>query len=242
MPRAIILSITTITLIYILTNAAYFAVLTRAEILESDAIAVVFGERAFGFAKWLMPISVALSTMGGLNGSIFAASRVFFAGAREGQLFSALQMIHLDRLTPIPALIFLTAISALYLVTTEILSLINYMTFVEASFAALGVSTVLALRHKFPTLPRPIKVSILVPLIYLAFSFLLLVLPMWTSPRDASIGIAILLTGIPAYYLTASWHKKPATYQKVLDQLNLLTQMLTLSVSPSPDVKLAGIE
>lgn len=235
MPRAIVVSITSVTLIYILANTAYFAVLTKEQILESDAIAVLFGEQALCFAQWLMPLAVALSTMGGLNASIFAASRIYFAAAREGQLFSALEMINVNQLTPIPSLLFLGITSAGYLFTTNISSLIEYMTFVEASFAALGVSTLLALRLKMPQLARPLKVPLVVPIIYLCATAALLILPLWSSPIEAMIGIAITLTGLPVYYLTARWKHKPRLYQKTIDRFNETSQMLTLSVVPSKD-------
>lgn len=234
MPRAIILSITSITLIYILTNVAYFALLTRQQILQSDAIAVTFGQQtALDCAKWLMPMAVALSTMGGLNGSIFAASRVLFAGARQGQLFSALNMLNLNHLTPVPSLIFLGFLTSIYLLTTDILVLINYMVFVDALFAALSVSTVLALRYKWPKLTRPLRVHTLVPILYLIFSFFLIILPIWSSPAEAALGLLILFTGVPVYYLTVSWKTKPQMYQNLLDKFNKTTQKLTLSVTPS---------
>lgn len=232
------ISITSVTLIYILANTAYFAVLTKQEMLDSDAIAVLFGNRAFGrYAGWLMPLVVALSTMGGLNASIFTASRVYFAAARQGQLFNVLEMINVDSLTPVPALIFLGLTSSIYLVTTEITTLIEYMTFVEASFAALGVSTMLALRYKMPDLERPLKVPIAVPLVYLAISATFLALPLWSAPLNATIGVLITLTGLPAYYLTARWHEKPRVYQMAIDKLNIITQKLTLSVVPTKDAE-----
>lgn len=234
-PRAIVLSITSITLIYICTNIAYFAVLTKSEILSADAIAVLFGQKTMAsFAYWLMPLAVALSTMSGLNAGIFYSSRVFYVSSRQGQLFSALHMINLDHLTPVPSLLFLGVISSLYLFTTEILSLINYMVFVEAAFAALGVSTVLMLRYKMPELDRPLRVPILIPVIYLLFSLILLILPIWSSPFETLIGVLICLTAIPVYHVTANWKEKPRLYQCALDKLNDVVQKLTLSVAPDP--------
>lgn len=234
MPRAIIMSISSITVIYILTNAAYFAVLSRQEILQSDAIAVLFGERVLSSGlRWLMPMAVVLSTIGGLNGGIFTFSRVLFAGARQGQLFESLQMISVRRLTPVPALLFLGIMSSIYLVTTEIQVLINYMGFIEAIFAALSVSTVLRLRYKWPNLPRPLQIYSIVPILYLLFSALLILLPVWTAPVEAAIGTVITLSGVPVYYLTARWQRKPKGFLKFINSLNKFTQTLTMSVVPS---------
>ncbi|PIO54884.1 hypothetical protein TELCIR_23741, partial [Teladorsagia circumcincta] len=48
LPRAIYISLPAVTLIYMLVNMAYFAVLSVDEILESDAVAVTFAKRVMG--------------------------------------------------------------------------------------------------------------------------------------------------------------------------------------------------
>lgn len=235
MPRAIIISITTITVIYILVNISYFAVLGQQEIIQSKAIAVAFGQRTMGSFGLVMPLSVALSTTSGLNALIFSSSRVLFVGSRQGQLFSLLNMISVDKRTPIPSLIVVGFMSAMYLFTTDINTLIDYLVFIEAGFGTLAVSTLLVLRKKFPNINRPLAVNSYIPIIYLIVSTILLLMPIAEKPVQLLVGLCILAAGVPVYHLTANWKDKPRLYQKSIDNLNSLTQKLTLSVTPDEE-------
>lgn len=98
-----------VTVIYVVTNVAYFVVLSRDDILSSDAVAVTFGDKMLGTFSFLMPFFVACSTFGSLNGAIFASSRLFFVGAREGHLPRAISLIDVQRFTPVPSLIFMVS-------------------------------------------------------------------------------------------------------------------------------------
>lgn len=65
-----------------------------------------FGAKMFGQWTWLVPIFVALSTFGGVNGILFTSSRLFLTGSQEGHLPDLFSFIHVKRNTPIPSLIF----------------------------------------------------------------------------------------------------------------------------------------
>lgn len=98
-----------VTIVYTLTNVAFFAVLTNAEIDASQAVAVTFSEKILGVMSWIMPLFVALCTFGSLNGAIYASSRLFFVGARNGHLPLAISLIDVRRMTPVPSLIFMVS-------------------------------------------------------------------------------------------------------------------------------------
>lgn len=109
LPKAICISLPLVTLIYTITNIAYFIVLPSDDILASQAVAVTFANKVLGFASFLMPIFVACSTFGSLNGAIFASARLFFVGARQGHLPKAIALIDVKRMTPVPSLVFMVS-------------------------------------------------------------------------------------------------------------------------------------
>ncbi|CAK8690494.1 unnamed protein product [Clavelina lepadiformis] len=94
LPKAIFAAVLTCTTIYLLTNVAYYAVLTPTELIATDAVAVGFAIKALGVVSWSIPIFVAMSVIGTLNSNYIAYSRTFYAGAKRGQLPSYLGMLY----------------------------------------------------------------------------------------------------------------------------------------------------
>ena len=82
LPRAIAISCTLCLIIYVFTIVAFHSILNKAEVLGSEAVAVTFANRVYGSMAWIIPIFVACSTFGAVNGTLLTSSRLFFAGAR----------------------------------------------------------------------------------------------------------------------------------------------------------------
>nr|XP_027237041.1 large neutral amino acids transporter small subunit 1-like [Penaeus vannamei] len=122
-----------------------------------------FGNRMLGVMNWTMPFFVACSTFGSLNGGIFASSRLFFVGAREGHLPQVLSLININNFTPVPSLVFLGFMTVFMLITSDMHILINYISFSESLFILMSIAALLWLRYKEPNRHRPIKVRISIP-------------------------------------------------------------------------------
>uniref|UniRef100_A0A2I3GW61 Solute carrier family 7 member 8 n=1 Tax=Nomascus leucogenys TaxID=61853 RepID=A0A2I3GW61_NOMLE len=229
LPRAIFISIPLVTFVYVFANVAYVTAMSPQELLASNAVAVTFGEKLLGVMAWIMPISVALSTFGGVNGSLFTSSRLFFAGAREGHLPSVLAMIHVKRCTPIPALLFTCISTLLMLVTSDMYTLINYVGFINYLFYGVTVAGQIVLRWKKLDIPR---INLLFPIIYLLFWAFLLVFSLWSEPVVCGIGLAIMLTGVPVYFLGVYWQHKPKCFSDFIELLTLASQKMCVVVYP----------
>lgn len=83
LPRSIVIGIPLVTLCYALINISYLAAMSPTEMIESEAVAVTFGNRILGVMAWLMPLSVTISTFGSANGTLFAAGRYLFQSYRQ---------------------------------------------------------------------------------------------------------------------------------------------------------------
>ncbi|KAK7070760.1 Y+L amino acid transporter 2 [Halocaridina rubra] len=160
LPWAIAISVTTVTIIYALTNMAYFAVLTSEEIESSGAVAVTFGNRTLGAIAWIISLFVAISTFGAMHGKIIANSRVLYVAAREGHFPKYLALLHVNNHTPVPAIISVVLMSIPMLMAPDFISILSYTTFSKCIMSILSTGAFFWLRYKQPERPRPIKVCL----------------------------------------------------------------------------------
>ncbi|KAI6182055.1 hypothetical protein M3Y97_00339100 [Aphelenchoides bicaudatus] len=231
LPRAIYISLPVVTVIYMLVNCAYFAVLSVDEILNSSAVAFTFADRVLGPVKHAMPFFVAISCIGSINGIIFTSSRMFFAGARDGQLPELLAMISMRYMTPIPSLILLCLLSVLTMNFADVFVLINYLAFSESSVVAMSILALVKMRIYEPDIPRPIKFNIMVPLSFLCLCLYILVAPFIRSPHELIAAVILIVSGIPIYLIFVSWRNKPDLFYKPWISFTHWIQKLLLCVT-----------
>lgn len=99
---------------------------------------------------------MALSTFGAVNGILLTSSRLFYAGACEGQMPEILTMIQIQRFTPTPAVLAMALLSMLYLTVSDIFALINYVgfaTWVSFLFSLIGFFSLDVVQKSHSTLP-----------------------------------------------------------------------------------------
>jgi len=235
LPRAIYISLPLVTAVYVLANVAYLSVLSPAAMLSSDAIAVTFANKMFGYFAPVMPALIAISALGGLSCHIMTSSRLCFVGARNGHFPDCLSLVTTSHLTPAPALVFLGLLSLAYLCTSDIYRLIDYASFVESMFVLLSVASLLYLRYTHPDLPRPIKVSLGIPILFLLICTFLVFLPLYVRPVEVGMGLLITACGVPVYILCVWWRNKPQWFKNMLYSLGFASQKMFLGLKEDKD-------
>lgn len=232
LPKAIVISVSLVTVVYFLTIVAFHTTLSVAEVLTAEAVAVTFATRIFGSFAVLVPVFVAMSTFGGVNGILLTSSRLFYAGAQEKQMPSLLCMIQIKHLTPAPAVIAMCCLSLVYLLSNDIYVLINYVGFASWLAIGLAVACIPYLRWKHPDWERPIKIHLFWPLLYIVATLFITIVPMISDPFSTLMGSLIIATGAPVYWLFIGWKKRPLWLNRSLDGFTMALQKIMIVVPP----------
>ncbi|MHB1036209.1 MAG: APC family permease [Pirellulales bacterium] len=203
-PRSLLLGTVVVTVVYVLANLAYLAVLPLDQItgVADDRVAEAAGTVLFGkLGATAVIVGVLISTFGCLNGLILGGARLCYAMAREGLFLRSCATLHPRRGTPATALWYQGIVSIALTFTGSYSALLTYTMFASIFFMGLMVAAVYRLRVKYPELPRPYRCwgYPLTPAAYLLICALFLIYTIAGEPLSSGIGVLLMLSGIPFY-------------------------------------------
>lgn len=214
-PKGIALGVVVVIILYLLVNTTYLSLMSVHEIeainRSGSQIAAVEAVRVFWGNSGVIFISVliALTTLGCNNVTVLTSARIYYAMAKEGLFFSKVAKLN-KRNVPANSMLF-QGIWACMLVLSgnfdQLTDMIIFAIFIYYGATTLGV---FILRRKMPDAYRPYKVwgYPIVPSIVVLFSAVLFINTIYSRPREAVIGIVLMLTGIPLYLYFNSKLKK----------------------------------
>lgn len=78
--------------------------------------------------------------------------------------------------------------------------------------------SIFRLRYTQPDLIRPIKVPMIYPILYLLATAFVTIVPMIASPRETGVGLLMILTSVPVYFIFIAWQSKPKAFQKTMGE------------------------
>ncbi|RMC08929.1 hypothetical protein DUI87_13923 [Hirundo rustica rustica] len=97
-------------------------------------------------------------------------------------------------------------------------TLINYVSFINYLCYGVTIIGLIVLRWKKPKIFRPIKVNLLIPITYLAFWAFLLIFSLYSEPIVCGVGLIIIFTGVPVFFLGVYWRNKPKCVNRLIGQ------------------------
>jgi len=210
-PRALLLGVLIVTACYVALNAVYLYVLpldtvARSTRVAADAADALLGSGGGGFMSAL----VVFSTFGALAGIILAGPRVYYAMAQDGLLFRAFARVHPRYRTPHLAIALQAVWASLLVATGTYRALFTRVVFTEWIFFALMAAGLILLRRRAARQHRgDLRADYriwgypYVPLIFILSCATIVVSHIYAQPRDAVIGLALVLAGLPVYYFWA---------------------------------------
>ncbi|NXD08915.1 XCT protein, partial [Nothocercus nigrocapillus] len=225
-PLAVIVSVVTVIVGYMLTNVSYYTVLGTQDVLASPAVAVSFVQRAFKSLISVVPVLVALSCFGTMNGGIFTFSRTLFVASREGQWPPLFSMIHIRRHTPLPAVMLMFPLVTAMVCIGDIYHLLNFFSFSRWLFIGLATLGLIVHRYRHPELQSPFKVPLFIPVSFTIICLFTVGMSFYSDPVNISIGCIMVLSGFPVYYLIDILQTKLSSFSPSSDYLTHKLQLL----------------
>ena len=208
LPRALIYGTLGVAIIYLLTNLAYFHVLSAAEVASSDRVAATMMRRLMGEGgAAAVSVAAMISIFAALNGSILSGARVPYAAARDGLFFSAFRRVHPEHHTPSFSILALSVWACVLILSGRYDQLLTMVIFPSWILYGMATAAVIVLRRKRPDLARPYRTLgyPVVPILFVMVAFILLGYTLVNSPRESGLGLIIIAAGIPFYL---SWRKR----------------------------------
>jgi amino acid transporter len=208
LPRALIFGTLAVIAIYILANIAYMGVMPVGEIRHSKLVAADVALRLIGPAGvTFIALTVMLSTLGTLNGSILTNPRVFFAMAADGLLFRKIADVHPRFKTPYVAIALTAVLGIIFVLLRTFEQLADSFVTAILPFYALGVASIFVFRRRSAAeYSPPFKAPFypIAPILFvLATAYLLVNALIDPSSRWPTLAIfGVILAGIPVYYAT----------------------------------------
>jgi APA family basic amino acid/polyamine antiporter len=201
-PRAMVLGIIVVAIVYIAMNMTYVYAMPLTEVAKHDTIAAAAAEAMFSpsAANWLSAV-IALSCFGAMASCTLSGARVYYAMARDGVFFQRMAQVHPKWRTPALSLIGQGIWACLLTVSGRYDQLYTYVIYGMVLSYTLTVIGLFVLRWKRPDIPRPYRCTGYpwLPAIYILLGTWWTINTIVERPKQALAGTVIVLLGVPGY-------------------------------------------
>lgn len=212
LPKAIILGISSVLVIYTLITIGIFRFIP-ANMIHSlgENSTSYLATKAFGeIGGKLLSIGIIISMMGTLNGKIITFPRIVYAMARRGDLpFSRLlSYVTPKGKSPIIATVFIIILATIMMLFFDPDHLSDLCVFTIYCFYLMTFFGIFILRKKNNKRPFSTPLYPLVPIVAIAGGLFVLISELFNDPAGVLLFVSIVVIGLPVLYVVKRMDSK----------------------------------
>ena len=205
-----------VVLLYLGVNAVSIRALGETALAATTTPASAIVQIAVGpLGGQIMAAIVALSTLGFISNQILTSPRVYYQMAADGTFFRALARVDSRTNVPVMAIALQGIVAMVIAFSGRYDAIQNYVTSVDWVFFGLAAIALMLFRKRDRAANAPAP-GFAIPghpwstAAFLLVAWAIVVDVFLRSPVDALIGLGILLSGVPVYYLFARLNRRSA--------------------------------
>ena len=206
LPLGLLIGAACVMLAYLVVNVGFLYALTPRQMAGAPLIAATVATRIpllNGAGAATVAAAVVLAAFSGLNASMLTGARIFYAMGDRGLFFELIGRISPRFSSPSVAIALATVLGVAYVLVNDFAQLADKFILGIWPFYALTVAAVFVLRRRRPALERPYRVwgYPFVPALFLLASAFMIGNALITDPHDTGVTFAIILAGVPVFWL-----------------------------------------
>lgn len=215
LPRGLLIGVAGVVALYLSVNFVCIRVLGPEGLAGTNTPATALMRLALGErGASLIAVGIAVSTLGFLSQSILTAPRVYYAMAGDGLFFRSVAWLHPKTRVPVVAIALQGALSMILTFTGSYEQLLSYVVSDDFIFFGLSAACIFILRGRAArdgSTPDEERFNMpghpFTTLLFIAICAFIVANTIYKYPVNTTIGVGIILTGIPVYYFWKSRSK-----------------------------------
>ena len=212
LPRGLLLGVAGVVIMYTAVNYVCLRTLGPSGLAATTTPASAVMQAAFGdLGGKLIALAIAISALGFLSQSVLTAPRVYFAMAEDGAFFRRVAWVHPKTQVPVFAILLQSAWTLVIVLSGTFEQILSYVVAMDWIFFGLSAGCLFVFRKRSSTsAAMTVPGHPLTTLMFCLVCLLIVLNTIYRYPVNTLIGIGILLSGIPVYYLWKGKRPRPA--------------------------------
>lgn len=203
LPRGLLLGVVGVIVLYTSVSFVCLRALGPVQLALTRTPASAVIHAALGnFGSNIIACGIAISTLGFLSQGILTAPRVYFAMAEDGAFFRSVAWVHPTTQVPVVAITLQSVWTMVIMLTGGYEQILNYVVSMDWVFFGLSASCLFVFRRRHTG-----EAAQLMPghpwttAIFCLICVFVVINTVIRYPANTLIGVAILLSGIPIFFL-----------------------------------------